>query len=424
MASSQQMEVVEDSEPERQELRQKLKEDRRRRRGVNTKENHMTTPNSSVAVLQLSKGKAVSNGVIDISDDETPHVRNGAHPSTEVPNAPHKHDEGTQFDSPPVQRDETFEDQTKTGFKPAVLSNLNRLAFVAKLPNPPPRVSQSLSRTPSTDSVKLHHPQPPPRSNKSTSPASYGWDFSEIELSRLLKCISCGIKWTVRKSATQKLAHIKTCARKTHLSHETVKTLIQREINASSLSVAAGTSKGREKEKRKVKDQASVDAPPKTFLEHVVLEDSEGQKKRRRKHGPETVQSVSDTRGTILEKAKLLLQTAPLPPEVESTLGPPMTQAFGKSNLGQNTFGAGMSSSRWNVFTGRDPGYTVTKEYNECPPATQAFRTSRLGIAMKHSSTHPSRQNTPAPSIEHVNTQTALPSIDCTGKACRHDMQL
>lgn len=162
--------------------------------------------------------------------------------------------------------------------------------------------------------------------------------FSDSDLGKVTKCVSCDVRWTARKTVTQKMLHIQSCAKKKGLTDETVQILLRKEIES-----CVSTNRGKEKEK-------CVD--PQTLFEGVVAETAP-KKKARRKEVIETVKTISRTRDIILERAKAIItptsssrqnddQEYPLQTQILgaskshcNNILPPPTQAFGNSALAQ-----------------------------------------------------------------------------------------
>jgi hypothetical protein len=180
-------------------------------------------------------------------------------------------------------------------------------------------------------------------------------DFSDTQLASLTNCISCNLNWTSKKTAGQKMIHIQNCAKKKFLSDETVRTLIRKEIGPfSNQNSPEGTVQG---------DKST------TFLETVVDEVSR-RKKGRRQQVLGTVKSLPETRGSILGKARAVLDAsiqyrdsavrAPVSNRNQSSANEvPCTQAFGTSMLAR----------RADTYPREPLG----------PPQTQAFGESALG---------------------------------------------
>ncbi|KAF6762350.1 hypothetical protein DFP72DRAFT_1148879 [Ephemerocybe angulata] len=58
-------------------------------------------------------------------------------------------------------------------------------------------------------------------------------EFTDKDMDKVLKCISCDARWTARKSATQKVQHMRACCKKAKLSQETIDILLRQAIQAS-----------------------------------------------------------------------------------------------------------------------------------------------------------------------------------------------
>ncbi|KAG1752649.1 uncharacterized protein EDB91DRAFT_1243412 [Suillus paluster] len=180
-------------------------------------------------------------------------------------------------------------------------------------------------------------------------------EFSDTQLASLTNCVSCSLEWTSAKIASQKIVHIQNCAKKKCLSDETIRILIRKEIQSSSDQNASerGEQKTAEGEKSA------------TFLETVVDEVSRT-KRGRRPQVLGTVKSLPETRGSILGRARAVLDTSMQ--HGDSVVGAraqggrsdvPCTQAFGTSMLARRTDSYPLAQSG--------------------PPQTQAFGESALG---------------------------------------------
>ncbi|KAG2116045.1 uncharacterized protein F5147DRAFT_675777 [Suillus discolor] len=185
-------------------------------------------------------------------------------------------------------------------------------------------------------------------------------DFSDAQLASLTTCVSCNLKWTSTKTASQKVIHIQNCAKKKFLSDETVRMLIYKETQSSSDQNVSQRS-----------DQKATEVGQKsaTFLETVVNEGSRT-KKGRRPQILGTVKSLPETRGSILGRARAVLDTSMQHggPVVDAQVSNsihggrsdvPCTQAFGTSMLAR----------RVNSYPRAQSG----------PALTQAFGESALG---------------------------------------------
>ncbi|KAG0709775.1 hypothetical protein DFH29DRAFT_14119 [Suillus ampliporus] len=181
-------------------------------------------------------------------------------------------------------------------------------------------------------------------------------EFSDTQLASLTNCVGCNLKWTSTKTASQKMIHIQNCAKKKFLSDETVRILIHNEIQSSSDQNAS------QRSEQKTAEEGEKSA---TFLETVVNEVSRT-KKGKRPQVLGTVKSLPETRGSILGRARAVLDTSMqhgdsvVDAQVQGGRSDfPCTQAFGTSMLARRA-----DSSPF-VQSG--------------PPQTQAFGESALG---------------------------------------------
>jgi hypothetical protein len=162
------------------------------------------------------------------------------------------------------------------------------------------------------------------------------------QLSRLSKCIGCGLEWTSRKTAKQKRAHIKQCAKKNALTNDTVRILIQKEIAIVSPS------------------QNTAASPSETTLMDSVVPTAPVKKSKRQQVLP-TVRSLPETRDGILGRARDILGPT------NDQADPHSTQQFCQSALACR-----------NTRHPQRPALLDVSESAEEPPSTQPFRASSL----------------------------------------------
>lgn len=210
---------------------------------------------------------------------------------------------------------------------------LGQFAYAA-----PPPLRRTASKTPSPAESERDVRPIPARIKKvpTTTAYTFATEFTDAALSQLRKCVSCEQAWTVRKTVAHKLKHIQTCAKKNKLSDATLQTLLRKELD--SLPPVASTSKA-------PVGPSSTTPATGTLLENV-LKDVQKKKTGRRPQVLQTVKSISETRDSILDRARVLLEDThvtvysmnetttiqrPLPPPDLDI--PPATQAFTKSNV-------------------------------------------------------------------------------------------
>ena len=166
----------------------------------------------------------------------------------------------------------------------------------------------------------------------------------------------------MRKTVAHKLKHIQSCAKKNKLTDSTVRILLRKELD--SLPPVASTSK--------VPAEPETPVPTETLLEDV-LKDAQKKKAGRRPQVLQTVKSISETRDTILDRARLLLQdnrntrteSPTLVQRPESPLHselPPATQAFGRSNVAAHSASPEMPAETTHVFGASRLGVAQTTD--------------------------------------------------------------
>lgn len=188
---------------------------------------------------------------------------------------------------------------------------------------------------------------------KKTSAAASVWDhlLPPRELSRVLKCPSCLLSWTVLKTNPMKIQHIRTCAKKSGMPVEVVRTVMEQDL----LSVpASGPSKKVESKKptsKKTLQQTIVHIPDstQTFLNDVVDEAAPKKRSRHKTQAPISVKPVSQALDAISNRAKSLFDDDRL-----------------SSSSSSSFTGAGMK------------GIDTQSGENSYPPATQPFSNSRI----------------------------------------------
>ncbi|KAK2466319.1 hypothetical protein APHAL10511_001961 [Amanita phalloides] len=117
-------------------------------------------------------------------------------------------------------------------------------------------------------------------------------DSSSNYLAKLTKCVSCNAEWTTKKTATQKMNHIRSCARKKEFTRETLRIALLKEMeNIKAMATDETVGEG-------------SDLPENTLLDNMVNAMST---RKRTYRARETVESIAVTRGAILDRAKQIL---------------------------------------------------------------------------------------------------------------------
>lgn len=427
MSSGLQIEVVDDSEPEREELRQREKSIQKLKPGIAKTVRRLCKPvqvieitdDESEDALQSMPRIRQSSGTFKVhrmflllikmieqsvqpsarrnlrhsplpSSSTLPHsmstfiypVYQATHACTVINRtraSPNLYTNGSHLDntcSPTSVTTDPLTDDEGENTK----INLIRFAYPGSTSSV--KVTGSKPRTSRQDynSIPVAESKPPP---KKKLLHRFAEDFSESELNKLTKCVSCEVRWTSRKTATQKMLHVQACAKKKLLLDATVRILIRKAIDAS---FTVDTVPSKATGKAKAENPAPVD--PKTFLEELVA-DSARRKKGRRADIKESVQSVVQTRGDILNRARTVLGASSMPDDRGFWV---QTQAIGIRNLdvddeviaSTQRFGVSALAQRYQVatplFSSKSP---IDDEESDLdvPPATQTFAPSKLSSA-------------------------------------------
>ncbi|KZT71614.1 hypothetical protein DAEQUDRAFT_724152 [Daedalea quercina L-15889] len=452
---------VSDSEPEREERRQEEKENRKRckqhrrpnqcRSGVialtGTQEPVLTQP-----VSQASQPPPATQSVISIQDDSSEHASDVGFPgkglqtehdqtcnapvegiidisdvASDDPSMPSVHAllakrmRSPEYEEPPIDITRPICDRSNSpcasteasdsdGERRAGL-NLKLKGFAydgalnGKSRNPS---SASASRSGSIVSVASA-----PKQTRATSKAkmTFAEEFTEADLARLLKCVSCELTWTTRKSVTQKLKHIQACAKKRSLTNSTVAFLLRSELAV--LLPLPDKSAGAEKAKE-----------PGTLLE--TWTDGTNKRRTKRRAVPDAVRSLSDTRGQILDRARALLgepswgqhggaartdEGPRIRNEDEGVQMPPPTQVFSESALAKNrqaqqesvqpiAFASTQQFAPSRLVasgTASSPTVETPEDDIDMPPPTQKFAPSRFAVASSNNRTLHEASKVPMP---------------------------
>ncbi|TBU49596.1 hypothetical protein BD309DRAFT_1026046 [Dichomitus squalens] len=333
-----------------------------------------------------------------VKDSDPGDVREGSNPAQSSPPSPAPR-APLSFASAPLQESSDEESDSDEG-----QLKLKCFAYAAPAPNPPRRTA---SKTPSPATQESQTPEAtssamPPAKAKRLPSHRFADEFTDFRLSRLLRCVSCDLAWTARKTVKEKMKHIQSCAKKNRLTDETVRVLLRAEL--AKLQPVASSSK------RNSPVEPTVPSAPETLLAETVREQKKKRAGPRRQVEP-TVKSVAETREEILNKARLLLQNAPnrVPPasrvvqqiaqsaaapfDPEPAMPPP-TQAFARSSIAARhdlpdiqpadttrAFGAsrlGVARVQQSIVSA---GAAIAAE-SDVSPLTQVLSRSALGSAM------------------------------------------
>ncbi|KAI5893426.1 uncharacterized protein SCHCODRAFT_02538453 [Schizophyllum commune H4-8] len=263
------------------------------------------------------------------------------------------------------QEDEPAESQCRLPIAHLAYTGAPSRTTSRSIPSRQPSAQSSTSARPPTSaqpSSSTTAPKPKAKGAKKPPTHRFAADFTDEDLAKFTTCICCKTAWTVRKSGTQKMLHVQTCAKKHGFADDLVRKLVRQQIDAAPEGSGSGGAKG--KGKGKAKEMPPPE--PETLLENLVNENAPKKKGRRAKDAEqvETVKKAADTHDAIKDRARTLFGLGePQPP----TQAPPAaTQAFQPSRLAPVRRMHGLLD------------YEGEPE-DAAPPATQAFQPSKLG---------------------------------------------
>ena len=410
-------EIVPDSEPEREEQRRhldregRLKRTRKRQAPESTRSMSLVLPSSpepDISTLSnlflrrttefCSKGlqpplsrkipskQSDSRSVISISgktskaytrvgihcfaddsssEDDIPAPRSGSaatHPSNTQANPEPGPSRLPSSRKHPTPTSNASSSEITTGDRSLSSSDLSRYTY-----KPPQSLRDMIKKRGELEAQRIARfgPPEPLRKSKTTRPAAHRFtdDFTDDALSRILKCVSCNSRWTVRKGATAKMRHIQSCAKKIGISDEIIKRLIRAELEAP--------------EEPKVQQKPKSSGVTNTLFEDMLGDSGKLKNKRKQVQRTTTLHDPAENRKAILAKARSLLE-----PEIrnlsqdeelvdllknsDSTMDriqmfdvsapPPATREFGRSMLGKQT-----SSATLSVLPDESPKMSTSK---------------------------------------------------------------
>lgn len=230
-------------------------------------------------------------------------------------------------------------------------SDLSRYSY-----NPPQSLRDMIKKRGELEAQRIAQfgPPEPTRKSKAARPAGHRFtaDFIDDDLSRILKCVSCNDRWTVRKGAAAKMRHIQSCAKKNGISDEIVKRLIRTELEAP--------------EEPKPKQKPKPSGVTNTLFEDTLGDTGKTKNKRKQVQRTTTLHNPAENREAILAKKDSLLPKGSSIRNLSQEEGlvetlrnsnstmdriqmfdfdvpPPPTQEFGRSKLGKQTNSAMLS---------------------------------------------------------------------------------
>uniref|UniRef100_A0A0W0EZE7 Uncharacterized protein n=1 Tax=Moniliophthora roreri TaxID=221103 RepID=A0A0W0EZE7_MONRR len=345
-SKAQEDEIVEDSEPEREALRQELNKLRGSTLSSSDKgkqslkdDNEDVEQADVISVIEISDDSVTVPPPAQKARQKTPEEISvldiSSSSSSASPALPPK---PTTFTSEPIVRvtnesDGAIDDLPSDDDLPSLF--LSNFAFATS--NKPGGVKSTAtvrnfatlaaSKNTSSGIPEKNAPKKPPR----CIIHKFAEQFTDEQLSRLLKCVACDVRWTVRKSASQKVTHIRSCAKKNGFQDETVCRLIRKELEK--VLPASSGDKG--------KGEAEVEPLAETIFNEMV-HDAAPKKRTKRQEVVTTLKALSETRSAILDRAKTIFAQnnhayhARQQEQVLPSLGGlPSTSGFGVSGLGR-----------------------------------------------------------------------------------------
>ncbi|OCH87912.1 hypothetical protein OBBRIDRAFT_127131 [Obba rivulosa] len=273
---------------------------------------------------------------------------------------------------------------------------LGRFAYVA--PAPSSRRSYSVAGPSRSTSVTPGDAANPPKKPKQRKAPYQLADLREADFAKVMKCVCCDLSWTTRKTVSQKMKHIQSCAKKHSLTEETLSSLLRHLLQDLAEKSAAASQTGA----GATTAIGEVNADAGTLLESALDGVVPKKKGRRRQVIQTQVKTLGDTRDSILDRARDLLRDSvaktPAIALASETIeesekhrrtmeclndseAPPLTQAFGDSALAKRP-------------GGRKPQVALSM-----PPPTQIFGRSKL---LRNEKAH----------ADHLDTSGAQPSSE------------
>ncbi|KAK0230962.1 hypothetical protein IW262DRAFT_1453886 [Armillaria fumosa] len=440
--------VVEDSEPEREALRQKWKLERKKRKEakeltvpavasvielsddernsvppaspsigsvIDISDNSITA--ASVHPVSVNNSSAQNHGVSVIEVSELASVRIDDITASSVPQPVKKKYTLSILDDSAIFNDSLENEEDEPGL------NFARFAFAAK----PARKASSSTIPSCAESVEA---LPKPVASKKPLRADrFAEDFTDAQLGGLLKCVCCNISWTTRKTAAQKMKHVQSCAKKNNFTDSAVRTRIHQALESMDPEDVALKGKGKAKGQ-----DLSV---PETYF-HDVIHDAGPKKRTKRVEVQGTVKTLGDTRDAILQRAETIIghsasSTVHRLLSEEDNYGIVATQHFSSSTLAGRMAAndSPMLDDPWYSDSDAEP-YPATqifgpskfsaKPFSTSPspsideplPATQPFASSKLGslqaVALEQSSPVSSRSSLIKPTRSLTPSSSNAPS--------------
>ncbi|KAI0304214.1 hypothetical protein BC826DRAFT_965563 [Russula brevipes] len=342
MAHTTSLDYVDDSEPERKRIRLQASHTKRQRRRQERLQRESTVAHDSPLVTQPPTYRPLDGDIISLEGSEdtaaeaTPdHMESAVIDLTNVTDPSPKQRSESPSERPPETNTLHISQARSSAAQPTpssdatvtqevqpesnIISRLGHLAYrQVRLTSANMSDCSRGERRQSSSTSQVHHDKVEKHSQGPLTDSN----VTKLDVGPLLRCVSCEVRWTVKKGTAHKLSHITTCARKNGMNPSTLQLLIEREL----LKIRHANAN----DKKSMPRSDSADAASRTYMESVVAE-AQPKRKSRRADTAGTLQPVSQTRAAILDRARALLGACEVVPG--DAPEPEQTQAFGRSKL-------------------------------------------------------------------------------------------
>ncbi|TFK29369.1 hypothetical protein FA15DRAFT_664313 [Coprinopsis marcescibilis] len=271
---------IDDSEPERIEIRQRL------------------------GVAGPSRPQLSSMHVIEVQDSDSDSSSETIPMRHESPRA---HSVWSEKDTPNKPKSLLFTQFAFQGKQPPL-----------QLADSPPR-TEDPSGPADTSTSDIAIEQPTRKVRQKRVPFDHVPEVNDREINKLLKCVCCDARWTARKTSLEKRRHIHSCSKKVGYNAETVRVLIEQLV-------------GEPGPMASLRHPASEPRPEPTLFQD--FHPNSPTKRRPKPQQSSRLVVVTKSRTDILERAQHILHKEASGRAGISPTSPSATQAFSKSKFG------------------------------------------------------------------------------------------
>ncbi|KZT53288.1 hypothetical protein CALCODRAFT_54796 [Calocera cornea HHB12733] len=355
-------EIIEDSEPEREEKRRQLKAARKAVESRQTpplgavplniqpadRQGHAPTAPTGQAPQRLDDSPAplILNSTEDLAADTAPDVTCTTLPSFDELVLPEATD-------PAATGGSEEEDDPSV----IVMESTRPLSFANFAYKPTSAARNGRASSPISVASSVSSARARPMSTSATTSKWLNCPLPETKMKMVTKCPCCDLSWTARKSSQMKWEHIARCAKKNDFMLEMVQDNLEQQLEAAGANAEAEVKP--KKRNKSAPEQKEEPPKPDTLLERVTHQ-AAPPRRTKKQNIAATVQNISQAQQVIAEKARDLLSVAEPPPAVAM-------EATGAEDSPVAHFGPQEATSSGAFL----------------PPATQAFAPSKLGGASR-----------------------------------------